>query len=301
MSKGQKKHDLTIFYILFPPLLAFIFIYFYPIYAIFQIFLSKPLISVLIPILLSIFLMHIKGNLGNIKVTRETKEKAIFYSIFVTFLVFYLVFFSKSTPLILAQTPSCPSGTTCIDVPQCGSMGGTCVASCSDGCCCRFTTCTKDSDCPAIDTDGGNNIYSKGTCYPRYCTPTGQCKIPDGAGVTDECSLTGYGIIEAMPASDYPNTCIQRFYNCPSGHICLDGACVPGCNSDSDCPKYDPNTHLKMYCDTTIHKCTTIGSCSTNTDCEGEWCCDYITGTRECVSKGTILSSGGKSYICVTR
>jgi hypothetical protein len=70
------------------------------------------------------------------------------------------------------------------------------------------------------------------------------------------------------------------------------------CTSYRNCPGYDPNTHLKRYCDTTIHKCTTIGRCSTNTDCEGEWCCDYITGTRKCVSKGTILSSGGKSWLC---
>jgi hypothetical protein len=71
------------------------------------------------------------------------------------------------------------------------------------------------------------------------------------------------------------------------------------CCKDSDCPAYDPSTHLKMYCDTNTHTCKTIGSCQRNDQCEGGWCCDYLVGGwGSCKQKGTITSYGGRSYLC---
>jgi hypothetical protein len=70
------------------------------------------------------------------------------------------------------------------------------------------------------------------------------------------------------------------------------------CTSDRNCPGYDPNTRLRRYCDIDTLTCKTIERCRKNDECEDEWCCDYITPTYQCVYKGTILSSRGKSYLC---
>ena len=71
------------------------------------------------------------------------------------------------------------------------------------------------------------------------------------------------------------------------------------CASDKNCLGYDPNTHLRRYCDTYTYKCKTLGSCSTNIDCEDGWCCDRLLGgAGKCKQKGEIISYGGKSYIC---
>jgi hypothetical protein len=47
-----------------------------------------------------------------------------------------------------------------------------------------------------------------------------------------------------------------------------------------------------------IHTCQTKPSCADNTECEGGWYCDTITGAKDCKVNGTILSSGGKFWIC---
>jgi hypothetical protein len=53
-----------------------------------------------------------------------------------------------------------------------------------------------------------------------------------------------------------------------------------------------------MYCDTYTRTCKPIPSCSLPGDCDNGWCCDTITGARDCKAKGTILSAGGKSWLC---
>ena len=70
------------------------------------------------------------------------------------------------------------------------------------------------------------------------------------------------------------------------------------CCSGNDCPGYDPNTHLKLYCDPKTYTCKPIEKCESNSQCEPGWCCDTITGAWNCRTKGTILSSGGISYLC---
>jgi hypothetical protein len=71
------------------------------------------------------------------------------------------------------------------------------------------------------------------------------------------------------------------------------------CSSDRNCPGYDPNTHLKRYCDTDTHTCKPLTSCSANKDCEDGWCCDKLVGgAGSCKRKGEIVQYGGKSYIC---
>ena len=82
------------------------------------------------------------------------------------------------------------------------------------------------------------------------------------------------------------------------------------CCSDDDCSGYDPDTHTKIVCDCPDHTkcshpstdddytCKALKSCSDNSDCHPNYCCDTITGSRECKPEGTIINYGGKSYLC---
>jgi hypothetical protein len=95
---------------------------------------------------------------------------------------------------------------------------------------------------------------------------------------------------------------------------CADPDCAgktgPGgvtcCQSDGDCSGYDPTTHLKLICECpsgctrtgSSYTCKPKYSCSIPQDCADNWCCDDKTGAKDCKSKGTILSVGGKSWLC---
>jgi len=72
------------------------------------------------------------------------------------------------------------------------------------------------------------------------------------------------------------------------------------CFSNADCPGYDPNTHLKLYCDPITHTCKPIPFCTEPVDCADGWCCYSwdIEGDGSCKPKGTIVSYEGKSWLC---
>jgi hypothetical protein len=107
MRKGQKEISLnkTLFLLSFFTFSFFIYIFNLHL-ILFQIFISKPLTLILIPNWLISFLILFNKKIGNTEIRKETKEKILFYSIFITFLIFYSLFFSSNIPIILAQTPS---------------------------------------------------------------------------------------------------------------------------------------------------------------------------------------------------
>jgi len=93
----------------------------------------------------------------------------------------------------------------------------------------------------------------------------------------------------------------KRVGNLNTGTIC--------CQSDSDCVGYDSTTHTKYVCECpdssrcsitgSSYTCKPKGKCSSNSDCDSGWCCDYsVGGTGSCRQKGTITSYGGRSYLC---
>ncbi len=134
--------------------------------------------------------------------------------------------------------------------------------------------------------------------------------------VTGECKFCGgYFDKNGNPIEE----CFDNHNNdCDGYKDCADPGCagktdpntgVTCCQSDSDCPGYDPNTHLKYYCECdksgcsisgTSYTCKTKGKCYTPSDCDSSYCCDYnYGGTGECKGIGNITSYGGKSYLCV--
>jgi hypothetical protein len=135
--RGQNRYNLPIFTVLFISLSLFIFLYLGLHFFIYYIFLSKPLTLVLIPTWPSTFFICFKRNFKKIKIVKKTKEKAIFYSIFVTFLVFYFYFY-HTPALIVAQThyPNrCSSSSDCPSGQRC------CGGSCTTPITCTIKTC----------------------------------------------------------------------------------------------------------------------------------------------------------------
>ena len=89
--------------------------------------------------------------------------------------------------------------------------------------------CTTNDDCTYCnDTDGGINIYVKGTCYD------------DIGGYEDYCNNNGY-LAEYYCNYSEGNVCTNNTDSCPSNYYCNDGACVEEpeiwCN-DSDGQNY---------------------------------------------------------------
>jgi hypothetical protein len=310
-QKGFKFLRISIPFILVFSLLPFFNLH----YLLLRVFVSKPIIMLLIPTWFLAFLFSFKEEVFGFKVKKETREKTFFYAIFVTFIVFYLVFFSGNLPLIVAQTSTTttttiqckvcsPDGSgTCYD-PQ-SPLYGKCTQSCGSEPACEGVApgdiCGKDARCTfgckccyGSDSDGGINyleagtttgIYSLGSWYYAYCETE-----------MDECF---YGwLIEYYLVDN--GKLYWEYHNCsddPINKVCIDGHC--GCTDNSHCPGYDPNTHLKYYCDARTHTCQTLKSCVDNTECEDGWCCDKLVGgTGSCKQKGNITSYGGKSYIC---
>ena len=156
------------------------------------------------------------------------------------------------------------------------------------GCCDSSTDCVDyDGKCVSSGSWGNGNGLPLDYCYNGdwnlgYCVESEESCLNTG-GIEYTTDTSGCEIYEL---GCYP---YDRYFVVTA---------VIECTSDRNCPGYDPNTHLKRYCDTSIYKCKTLASCVDNTECEGGWCCDYITQSYKCVSRGTILSSVGKSYIC---
>jgi hypothetical protein len=323
MKKGQKKFIFS--YLLFFSIFFFLIFYLNVYSFIFQIFISKPFSLILIPTWFWTFLFHPINSIGKVEITNHIKERLFFYSLFITFLIFYYIFFSKSLPIIVAQTappPGCPyQGQPCGFgdcagkwITVCQFLQGTIACGCkcdSEGRSCTPSVCCNGrQSCSCVEGSGTCDIG--GVC--KGGTPTSSCSCVSGQ-CGAECSKGDY---KYDPACDY---CYNHLYcngvrgcdsDCkwsgcacpvPEECSCIVGKCSAECCKDADCPAYDPNTHLKMYCDTNTHTCQTIEKCGKNDECESNWCCDRDPSlpsscklSGSCVAKGTRMCNN--KYIC---
>jgi hypothetical protein len=283
MTKYQKVYNLSIFLILFTSLFIFVFLHLNLHYILFQIFISKPLTLVLIPTWLSIFLMHIKGNFGNIKVTRKKKEKVIFYSIFVTFLVFYFYYIFHTPVLILAQTHypnrcssnnDCPSGQWC------------CGGSCTTPITCTIKTCNPYGACQYETLSG---LYCPGSCPSNRCNTDADCAGGIGCGPAS-CNLNDGWYCEGD---------IRQYRD----YFCFGNVCTYNVVNIYDCNSLDYTT---SYCDgDTVVRSITDAYCSGGScivppaRTETYYCGDYCNGPKlvdntcsngQCVSRSITCS-----------
>jgi hypothetical protein len=208
MRKGQKEFSFnkTLFLLSFFTFSFFIYIFNFHL-ILFQIFISKPLTLILIPNWFVSFLVLSRKKIGNIEIRKETKEKTLFYSIFITFLIFYSLFFSSKVPIILAQTPYC-------------------------------------LDVYATDTDG-DNIYTKGTCTIK-CKDAKTGQWIDLRSFTDYCASSDSVVEYVAEYAAGTAGCPSYSTACPSGYVCKDGACVPDICKDVSLLASVPHTPLKV-------------------------------------------------------
>jgi len=366
MKKAQKS--LKFLGISIPFILVFSLLPFFNLhYLLFQVFVSKPITMLPVPTWFLAFLLYFKKEVWGLKLKKENREKVFFYAIFITFIVFYLAFFSGNLKIIVAQTSACAgleercnstfpccSGYTCIDfgygysyceIPCSSNSDCPCkqgarlkCASCGSSSPCGYciqginfatcdTSCGADSACNGrpwgtnvydTDGDGYKELYCDDFCKATFCNSGTECsKTPTPILNPFICFYSldssgrgyyGWAQSRAPEGANNPLECFDGHDNDCDGLVdCADPDCarvknpntgVICCQRDSDCPAYDPNTHLKTYCDSDTHTCKTIPSCSSSDQCESGWCCDIISGAKNCKAQGTILSYGGKSYIC---
>ncbi len=131
--------------------------------------------------------------------------------------------------------------------------------------------CGPTGACPSGYTCGPDNH-----CYKNGQVPTGgpdQSAVSDGgaACTTDSCKGGAKPVCD--PASHQCVDCLVDG-ECPSGEICDNKSCVPGCSAQKGCPDgggaCDPNTKMCV-------RCASDGDCKTQMDPR----CD--TGSGTCV------------------
>jgi hypothetical protein len=154
MRKAQKKFSFLKFSI---PLtfIFYIMLLFNLHYFLLQIFFSKPLTLILIPTWLLPIFFSFKKEVFGFKIKKQTKEKTFFYSTFITFLVFYLVFIYGYSPFILAATPVC----------QCSQCGFYPTSNCNNACN-EFQYCAQTT-CSASGCISNSNCYK---CDWKTCS-----------------------------------------------------------------------------------------------------------------------------------
>jgi hypothetical protein len=296
MAKYRKVYNLSIFHVLFISVCIFVFLHLNLHYILFQIFLSKPLILVLIPTWLLTFLLNFFDFIGRIKLTKGIKEKTFFYTIFITFLIFYYVFFFQNSTVILAQT-ACPyQGQPCGSGDCAGTWKTVCVGptlTCGCQCSSDGRSCTTPPYC------AGNKYCTggSGTCLGGICNTGGTCSCVVGQ-CGAQCNPNGPPIYDSSC-----NFCLGYDYcagyrGCNSD--CTLGGCVtpanPSCSCvvgrcGSECCNND-NCPSGYVCNPTNRKCepaappttttTTRPSCPSGTTCVDVGICRQAGGS--CVS-----------------
>ncbi|MEK6969333.1 MAG: hypothetical protein AABW48_02805 [Nanoarchaeota archaeon] len=160
---------------------------------------------------------------------------------------------------------------------------------CGDGSCDSTEDCSCKIDCGAcqpgdcIDTDGGDNIYKKGTTTgPGLIGPK-----------TDYCQATTV-LSEYFCNQDYIMT--ERLRTCPSGWTCSDGACVAGTPvcGDGSCNGVET-------CNTCASDCGTCVYCS-NGVCDGnETCLSCAADCGACASECLGVNGTSTTGVCLTQ
>ncbi|MFH8119623.1 MAG: hypothetical protein QXS37_02355, partial [Candidatus Aenigmatarchaeota archaeon] len=272
--------------------------------------------------------LFLRGKIGNVKITRNIKEKTLFYSFLVTFIILHFAFLLPNVPIILAQTtttttPSCKyscdpctaaseccsyysSGNYCYYSPSCGNYpcDGT-IKACMHQACeidvCRegSSTLTIGRSCSASGCSGGTTY----TCDSSHCGEARSC-----GGTTYYCVYdSGWKWRTSIPSgfccsnSDCSGSKICSNYRCvcPSGG-CEDyqGYCV---SSESfghqDTPQLGERCPWEYCLNGVWYNC--------NCMCTSDLCPPFGVyygaqqGTEACVN-GACCAGGAPTCICIT-
>jgi len=166
--------------------------------------------------------------------------------------------------------------------------------SCSDG------ACVPDSGNACTDSDGGNNLFVKGTTSNETVTATDFCLNTEFIGeyVCSQDPNSNDVFVEYLGGST----------RCPDGYTCSDGACLP--DSGDTCTDSDGGLNYNkpgfvVSQDGTISVDSCSGgsslneySCGANGEAvTNSYTCPYGCQNRKCIQKNQIgLASGGDSF-----
>jgi hypothetical protein len=225
MKKAQKSFKflkISIPFILVFSLLPFFNLH----YLLFQVFVSKPITILLVLTWFLAFLLYFKKEVFGLKLKKENGEKVFFYAIFITFIVFYLAFFSGNLQIIVAQTSTCAGlEERCNSTFPCCS-GYSCINFGNGNSYCEIP-CSSNSDCPCKQ---GARLKCLSCDYVSpcgYCTQELNYATCDtSCGADSECNGRPWGADTYDTNGDGYNEL-----------FCNDFCKATICNSQTECSK----------------------------------------------------------------
>jgi hypothetical protein len=146
----------------------------------------------------------------------------------------------------VAKIPDVDCARACLDVyaakPDCDCILGKCVPEpvCGDGVCeeGENSSCHKDCRLSCTDSDGGRDIFERGTAAFGAESLTDSCT---GCNLTCLDSGNCPPVVCSSVVEHYctGKKLVSETVVCPQGSACRDGACTrkPECRSDRDCPQ----------------------------------------------------------------
>jgi len=149
-------------------------------------------------------LLYLITTIFGFQLDKSSKEKLAYYTIFITFLAFYFLYFVASKPkIILAQSATCDStqcideNGNCVDSGSFGDAGPGCGYSiCCDGAWACGGECCDDSQCSSGEVCKDNKCVT--SAPPGVCEKCGSC-IVEGWEDTDN---DGYVYCCGQPCSE---------------------------------------------------------------------------------------------------
>ena len=195
--------------------------------------------------------------------------------------------YTSGTTCYYGGSPQCVwGGWTCSYSSSCSICSGKATGSCTASGCSNFACvigscgadCAVSKDCKATDTDGGNDIYTQGTCTGKECSSCQCTSVVGNGGGTDFCVGTTQ-IHEYYPDPNpvWNHWCTGSIYNCPSS-----GCCDPYCSNGACSGTGTPNNA----------KCADDGLACTNEVCQSDCTCSHRLKPGYCVIAGVCYTSG---------
>jgi len=155
------------------------------------------------------------------------------------------------------------------------AVGLICPNGCLNGACIKAQNYTMT----CADSDGGNNIYVKGTMKWNYSTSPNtqylfidECALGPEGTIINECDGDNCYVLENYCSGSISSKPIQdEEYLCPNG--CSNGACVEEINTTSVCTDTDGGINYYIKGDSTDSTKTLIEGCINNTTTIREFYC----------------------------
>ncbi|MCD6482906.1 MAG: hypothetical protein J7K83_01385, partial [Candidatus Aenigmarchaeota archaeon] len=283
-------------------------------------FYQQPFLLLLLPLYSINILALTKNTIFGFQLDKSSKEKLAYYTIFITFLAFYFLYFVASKPkIILAQSGGCSWSAS--SSSECGpsSSGVICCYGCTyypslSMCACSYTDTDKPSCEPFVDPFNSLICHYDGSAV---CTSSGwKCSYSsDGNKPTcsDYCEFSTLDGVYIYHHDGSPScgddgwTCVYSHTFCGFGEGCCSGVGCVDLSSDPDnCGSCGNSCDDGNVC--TDDSCVS-GSCQhtpkpDGTVIDGGVCCDgnWIEG-GECCSDADCASKScdnGVNPVCDT-